>query len=135
MASKAVPFILASIIAAGLALSPIARAQTASQWGHAAVDTGKDAVHATERAFHKVADDPILIERTKSALANDPLTRNQPIIVSADRGSIKLQGRVDPAVADRAVHLAAAVQGSRGVHNEMLYAGGPNSKVPDYGAR
>ena len=127
MTPKATPFIYASIFAAAMAFSPIARAQTASQWGQAAVDTGKDAVHATERAFHEVADDPILTERTKSALANDPITRNQPIIVSADKGIVTLQGRVARMVADRAVQVAAQVEGSRGVHNEMLYDGGPSA--------
>ena len=127
MARKVTPFIYGSIFAAALALSPIARAQTASEWGHAAVDTGKDAVHATEHAFHKVADDPILTERAKSALANDPITRNQPIIVSVDRGIVTLQGRVARIVAERAVHVAAGVEGSRGVHNEMLYDGGPSA--------
>jgi osmotically-inducible protein OsmY len=120
------PFIYASVVAATLACSPIVRAQTASEWGNAAVDTGKDAVHATEHAFHKVADDPILTERAKSALANDPITRNQPIIVSADKGIVTLQGRVARIVAERAVHVAARVEGSRGVQNEMLYDGGPS---------
>src|SRR5215467_11566360 len=59
----------------------------------------------------------ILTERTKSALANDPITRNQPIIVSADNGIVILQGRVPHLVADRAQVLAEQVEGSRGVKN------------------
>jgi osmotically-inducible protein OsmY len=127
MTPKATPFIYASIFAAALAFSPIVRAQTASEWGNAAVDTGKEAVHATEHAFHQVADDPILTERAKSALAHDPLTRNQPIIVSADKGIVKLQGRVARIVADRAVHVVARVEGARGVENDMLYDRGPSA--------
>ncbi|HEY2107971.1 MAG TPA: BON domain-containing protein [Candidatus Binataceae bacterium] len=126
MAPKATSFICASIFAAALAFSPNVRAQTASEWGHAAVDTGKDAVRATEHAFHQVADDPILTERTKSALAHDPITRNQPIIVSVDKGIVTLQGRVARSVADRALQVAAQVS-SRGVRNEMLYDGGPSA--------
>jgi len=121
MASKATPFIYASIFAAALAFSPTTRAQTASEWGQGAVDTGKEAIHETGKAFHKLADDPILTERTKSALANDPITRNQPIIVSADNGIVILQGRVPHLVADRAQVLAEQVEGSRGVKNEMIY--------------
>jgi osmotically-inducible protein OsmY len=120
MNCKTIPYVCAPILALALTVS-LARAQTASEWGHAAVDTGKDAVHATEHAFHKVADDPILTEKAKSALANDPVTRNQPIIVSANSGIVILQGRVPRDVAHRAVILAEGVEGSRGVKNEMLY--------------
>lgn len=128
MALKAPLFICASSLAAVLAFSPIARTQTASEWGKAAVDTGKEAVHATEHALHQVADDPILTERTKSALAHDRITMNQPIIVSAKDGVVVLQGRVSRIVADRAVHVAAQVEGARGVENDMLYDGGPSAR-------
>ncbi len=121
MKSTATLWLGAALFAGALTLAPAARAQTASEWGHAAVDTGAGAVHATERTFHKVADDPILTERAKSALAHDPVTRNQPIIVSADNGMVILQGRVSRMVADRAVQVARQVEGSRGVENKMLY--------------
>lgn len=128
MTFKTTLFICASAFAAALAFSPIARAQTASEWGNAAVDTGKEAVHATEHAFHQVADDPILTERTKSALAHDRLTMNQPIIVSAKNGVVILQGRVARTVADRAVQVAAQVEGAHGVEDDLLYDGGPGAR-------
>jgi osmotically-inducible protein OsmY len=121
MASKVRLFVYSSIFATALACAPMALAQTASQWGNAAVDAGANAVHSTEHAFHKVAEDPVLIERTKSALANDPVTMNQPIIVSADNGVVILEGRVSRPVADRAVVLARNVEGSHGVEDRMLY--------------
>jgi osmotically-inducible protein OsmY len=121
MASKTILFVYTSIVAGALAVAPMAMAQTASQWGNAAIGTGEDAVHSTEHAFHKVADDPILTERTKSALAHDPITMNQPIIVSADHGVVTLEGRVSHAVANRAVLVAQQVPGARGVENHMLY--------------
>jgi hypothetical protein len=78
----------ASIFAAAVAFSPVVHAQTLSQWGGAIVGTGQDIWHSTEHAFHQVTRDPILIERTKSALDDDPVTRNQPIMVSANDGVI-----------------------------------------------
>jgi len=125
MGVKITLWICGPIFAAVLAFAPVAGAQTASEWGKAAVDTGKEAVHATERAFHKVADDPILIERTKSALAHDPITMNQPIIVSANNGIVTLQGRVSRVVAERATLVAQGVEGTRGVQDKMLYEGAP----------
>src|SRR5262249_5661796 len=125
MASKVTLFLCGSICALALGFAPALWAQTASEWGKGAIDTGKEAVHATERAFHKVADDPILIERTKSALAHDPITQNQPVIVSANNGVVILQGRVSRVVADRAIRVAQGVEGARGVDNRMLYDGAP----------
>jgi osmotically-inducible protein OsmY len=122
MASRKRTFICASLLAAALAFAPMTlRAQSASDWGHAAEDVGENAVQSTEHDFHKVADDPILIERAKSALAHDPMTRNQPIVVSADNGVVILEGRVSRAVGHRAVQVASQVDGAKGVHNEMLY--------------
>ena len=123
MVNKSKVFLCASAVAATLAASSLIFAQTASQWGQAAVDTGKDAVHETEHAFHTVADDPILIEKTKSALSNDPITRNQPIIVSADKGIVILKGEVPTRVASRAIQVAAAINGVKGVDDEMGYDG------------
>jgi hypothetical protein len=135
--------ISASVFAAAIAFSPIAHAQSMSEWGNAIVGTGQDLWHGTEHVFHQVADDPVLIERTKSALDDDPVTRNQPIIVSANNGVIALQGRVDRHVADTAVRIARDVPGARGVNNEMLYEGAPMARNytaphqnygPNYGA-
>jgi hypothetical protein len=137
-----IAFISLSIMAAAFTFSPAAHAQTASEWGHAIVGTGQDFLHSTEHVFHKVADDPILIERTKSALNDDRLTRNQPIIVSADGGVVILQGQVSRRVADRAVQIARDVPGSRGVRDELLTDGRPTARnyatphhyyAPEYG--
>jgi osmotically-inducible protein OsmY len=111
----------ASVFAVAIAISPAVRAQTVSDWGKAAMDTGKDAVHAAARALHDVMDDPILIEKTKSALSNDPATRNQPIVVSASKGVIILQGEVSTATGERAVQLSSQVEGAAGVENDMIY--------------
>ena len=116
------------VFAAALAFSPVARAQSASEWGNAIVGTGKDFLHSSENVFHKVADDPILIERTKSALDDDRVTRNQPIVVSADNGVVILRGRVNGYVAHRALSIARQVPGARGVNNEMLYEGSPTAR-------
>jgi osmotically-inducible protein OsmY len=123
MSSRTKAFLCASALAATLATSSSVMAQTASQWAQATVDTGKSAVRATEHAFHEVADDPILIEKTKSALSNDPITRNQPIIVSANKGTVILKGEVPARVASRAVQVAASINGAKGVDDEMAYAG------------
>jgi hypothetical protein len=121
-------FISASVVAAAIAFSPIVHAQSLSQWGNAIVGTGQDVWHGTEHVFHQVADDPVLIERTKSALNDDPVTRNQPIIVSAHNGIVVLAGRVNRQVADSAVRIAADVPGARGVDNQMLYEGPPMAR-------
>jgi osmotically-inducible protein OsmY len=121
----------ASIFALALAISPGVRAQTVSDWGKATMDTGKDALHAADRAFHELVDDPILIEKTKSALSNDPATRNQPIVVSASKGIIILQGKVPTATAERAVQLASRVEGAAGVENDMLYDGSASVRNVD----
>ncbi|GEM_PF-5533013 len=116
-------FISASVVAVAMAFSPLARAQSLSQWGNAIVGTGHEIWQGTEHVFHQVADDPILIERTKSALDENPVTRDQPVIVSANNGVIVLEGRVSRQVADTAVGIARQVPGARGVDNEMLYEG------------
>lgn len=132
MPSKRKVFLCASALVATLATSSLVMAQTASEWGQAVAETGENAVHATEHAFHAVADDPILIEKTKSALSNDPITRNQPIIVSADRGNVILKGEVPTIVASRAVQVAASINGVKGVDDEMAYAGKLRAKsLPD----
>ncbi len=124
----AIALVSLSIMAAAIAFTPPAHAQSASEWCNAIVGTGKDFLHSTENVFHKVADDPILIERTKSALNDDHLTRNQPIIVSADNGVVVLKGRVSNLVADRAMQIARDVPGSRGVRDEMLTDGRPTAR-------
>jgi osmotically-inducible protein OsmY len=123
MASRTKPLIFGSVLSAALALSAPVLAQSAAQWGKAIVDTGKEAVHTTERAFYKAAEDPILIERTKSALTHDLMTMNQPIVVSANNGVIILEGEVARPVALRAVQVASQVAGARGVDDRLLYEG------------
>ena len=123
MIPKSKVFLCASAFAATLAAASLVRAQTTSEWGQAAVDTGEDAVRSSEHAFHAVADDPILMEKTKSALSNDPITRNQPIIVSADKGIVILKGEVSTRVAGRAIQVAASINGAKGVDDEMGYDG------------
>jgi hypothetical protein len=69
MPFKSKVFLCAWALFATLATSSLVMAQTASEWWQAAAETGENALHEAEHAFHAVADDPILIEKTKSALS------------------------------------------------------------------
>jgi len=65
-------------------------------------------------------------------LSNDPITQNQPIIVSANRGTLTLKGEVPTTVAGRALEVAASINGVKGVDDEMAYAGKLQAKsLPD----
>jgi hypothetical protein len=72
------------------------------------------------------------VARVKTALVNDPMVGGLPIQVRVTRRVASLSGRVpSPAHLDRAVAIAAAVQGVTAVAPENLRVGAEPSPPPD----
>lgn len=65
-------------------------------------------------------DDSIVTTRVKSALLADPVIKSADIAVVTSKGDVQLSGFVDSkAQIDRAIAVAAAVEGAQRVVNEM----------------
>ena len=68
------------------------------------------------------ANDALLITEVKSALANDGVTDDSPIIVDCDHGKILLTGVMKSAEdAKRAGNIAASAQGVVAVNNQLTW--------------
>ena len=68
------------------------------------------------------ANDAMVITAVKSALSNSGVTANQAVVVDCDHGTVTLAGAVaSESAAHRAVQIASAVQGVRGVNSKLTW--------------
>src|SRR6202790_4620330 len=102
------------------------RAEEGKSVESSSVTTGNDSVnleaHHHYQSAAERANDALLITEVKSALADDGVAEDSPIVVDCDHGKILLSGVMKSAEdAKRAGNIAASAAGVRAVKNQLTW--------------
>ena len=102
------------------------RAEEGKSVESSSVTTGNDSVnleaHHHYQSAAERANDALLITEVKSALADDGVAEDSPIVVDCDHGKILLSGVMKSAEdAKRAGNIAASAAGVMAVKNQLAW--------------
>ncbi len=117
---------VAGVLAGTHILAGQVRAEEGKSAESSSVTTENDSVsleaHHHYQSAAERANDALLITEVKSALAEDGVAENSPIIVDCDHGKILLSGVMKSAEeAKRAGNIAASVPGVVAVKNQLSW--------------
>ncbi|MGA8568350.1 MAG: BON domain-containing protein [Candidatus Binataceae bacterium] len=117
---------MAGVLAGTHILAGQVRAEEGKSAESSSVTTENDSVsleaHHHYQSAAERANDALLITEVKSALAEDGVAENSPIIVDCDHGKILLSGVMKSAEeAKRAGNIAASVPGVVAVKNQLSW--------------
>jgi osmotically-inducible protein OsmY len=129
-AAKCVRVIVVAGVAGALAGTQMLAGQVQAAEGNSvessSVTTGRDGVnlegHHHYLSAAERANDALLITEVKSALADDGVAEDSPIVVDCDHGKILLSGVMKSAEdAKRAGNIAASASGVVAVKNQLTW--------------
>jgi osmotically-inducible protein OsmY len=117
---------VAGVLAGSHILAGQVRAEEGKSVESSSVTTENDSVsleaHHHYQSAAERANDALLITEVKSALAEDGVAENSPIVVDCDHGKILLSGVMKSAEdAKRAGNIAANVPGVVAVKNQLSW--------------
>lgn len=130
LAPKCGSLFLVAAVAGALAMSQMSAGQVRAEEGKTVESSSvtTDNESASLEGHHHYqspadrANDALLITEVKSALAEDGVADNSPIVVDCDHGKILLSGIMKSAEdAKRAGNIAASAAGVVGVKNQLTW--------------
>jgi len=117
---------VAGILAGSQMLASQVQAEEGKSVESSSVTTGNDSVkleaHHHYQSAAERANDALLITEVKSALAEDGVAEDSPVVVDCDHGKILLTGIMKSAAdAKRAGNIAASAPGVVAVTNQLTW--------------